>query len=135
MTETTNTENRWYATGKRKRAVARIWMTPGTGVITVNRRSEDSYFPRTISRMIMRQPLELVEADGQYDFTVNVRGGGSSAQADAVTYGIARALCLADPGRRGALKKAGFLTRDAREVERKKYGRPGARKSFQFSKR
>jgi len=130
-----NAENRWYATGKRKRAVARIWMTPGTGVITVNRRSEESYFPRIISRMIMRQPLELFEAEGQYDFWVNVRGGGASAQADAVTHGIARALCLADPERRGALKKAGFLTRDAREVERKKYGRPGARKSFQFSKR
>jgi small subunit ribosomal protein S9 len=131
----TSIENRWYATGKRKRAVARVWMTPGTGVITVNRRTEESFFPRTISRMIMRQPLELVEADGQYDFLVNVNGGGSSAQADAVTHGIARALCLADPERRGALKKAGFLTRDAREVERKKYGRPGARKSFQFSKR
>ena len=132
---TTATEQRWYATGKRKCAVARVWMTPGTGKITVNHRDEEIYFPRTISRMIMRQPLELVEADGQYDIKINVRGGGSSAQADAVKFGIARALCVAVAERRGVLKKAGFLTRDAREVERKKYGRPGARKSFQFSKR
>ncbi len=133
MTE--STENRWYSTGKRKSAVARVWMTPGTGKIIVNRRTEENYFPRTISRMIMRQPLELVEADGQYDFLVNVRGGGSSAQADAVKFGIAKVLCVAVPDRRGTLKKAGFLTRDSREVERKKYGKPGARKSFQFSKR
>jgi len=133
MTE--STEQRWYATGKRKRAVARVWMIPGSGKIVVNRKTEENYFPRIISRMIMRQPLELVEADGQYDFLVNVRGGGASAQADAIKYGIARALCVAVPDRRSPLKKAGFLTRDAREVERKKYGRPGARKSFQFSKR
>ena len=130
-----STEQRWYATGKRKRAVARIWMTPGTGSIVVNRRTEEVYFPRIISRMIMRQPLELVEADGQYDFFVNVHGGGSSAQADAIKFGIAKALCVADPERRASLKKAGFLTRDARIVERKKYGKAGARKSFQFSKR
>jgi small subunit ribosomal protein S9 len=129
------TEDRWYATGKRKRAIARVWMTPGTGKITVNRRTDEIYFPRTISRMIMRQPLELVDADEQYDFLVNVRGGGASAQADAIKFGIARALCVAVPERRSVLKKAGFLTRDAREVERKKYGKPGARKSFQFSKR
>jgi len=132
---TSETEQRWYATGKRKRAVARVWMSSGTGKITVNRKEEDRYFPRIISRMIMRQPLELVEAEGRYDFLVNVRGGGISAQADAIKYGIARALCVAEPERRSVLKKAGFLTRDARKVERKKYGRPGARKSFQFSKR
>lgn len=132
---TTSTEARWYATGKRKCAVARIWMTSGTGKITVNRREEEIYFPRSISRMIMRQALELVEAEAQYDFLINVRGGGSSAQADAIKFGIARALCVAEPSRRPTLKKAGLLTRDAREVERKKYGKPGARRSFQFSKR
>ena len=132
---TSSTESRWYATGRRKRAVARVWMTPGSGKIVVNRKDEEIYFPRTISRMIMRQPLELVEADGEYDFLVNVRGGGASAQADAIKFGIARALCEAVAERRSPLKKAGFLTRDAREVERKKYGKPGARKSFQFSKR
>jgi small subunit ribosomal protein S9 len=132
---TSDTEQRWYATGKRKTAVARIWMTPGTGKITVNRRAEEIYFPRSISRMIMRQPLEIVEAEEQYDFLIRVCGGGSSAQADAIKFGIARALTTAEPDRRTALKKAGFLTRDARKVERKKYGKPGARKSFQFSKR
>jgi small subunit ribosomal protein S9 len=132
---TSDSEQRWYATGKRKTAVARVWMTPGSGKITVNKRTEEFYFPRTISRMIMRQPLELVDADEQYDVAVTVRGGGAAAQADAIKYGIARALCVADPERRTPLKKAGFLTRDARRVERKKYGKPGARKSFQFSKR
>ena len=128
-------ENRWYATGKRKRAVARVWMKPGTGTIIINRRNEDIYFPRAISRMIMRQPLELVEMEEKYDFLVNVTGGGLAAQADAIKHGISRALCEADLAFRPALKKAGFLTRDAREVERKKYGQPGARKHFQFSKR
>ena len=131
----TTSTDRWYATGKRKRAVARVWMTPGTGKVIVNRKEEEIYFPRSILRMIMRQPAELVEADGQYDFLINVKGGGVSAQADACKFGIARALAKAVPERRTPLKKAGFLTRDAREVERKKYGKPGARKSFQFSKR
>jgi small subunit ribosomal protein S9 len=131
----TTTTDRWYATGKRKSAIARVWMTPGTGKVTVNRKEEEIYFPRSILRMIMRQPIELVEADGQYDFLINVQGGGVSAQADACKYGIARALQAADPARRTSLKKAGFLTRDAREVERKKYGKAGARRSFQFSKR
>ncbi|MFO8072430.1 MAG: 30S ribosomal protein S9 [Polyangia bacterium] len=130
-----STDNRWYATGRRKRAVARVWMTPGSGKITVNRKPEETHFFRPISRMIMRQPFELVEADGQYDVLINVYGGGVSAQADAVKFGIARALTACNPDFRGPLKKAGFLTRDAREVERKKYGKPGARKSFQFSKR
>jgi small subunit ribosomal protein S9 len=128
-------ENRWYATGRRKRAVARVWMSPGTGKMTINKRSEETYFPRAISRMIMRQPLELVEADEKFDFMVNVCGGGLAAQADAIKHGISRALCKAEPDNRPALKKEGFLTRDAREVERKKYGQPGARKHFQFSKR
>ena len=131
----TSQENRWYATGRRKCAVARVWMTEGNGKITSNRRPEDVYFPRAISRMIMRQPLELVEAEGKYDFLVNVNGGGLAAQADAIQHGISRVLCNAEPDNRGTLKKAGFLTRDAREVERKKYGRPGARKRFQYSKR
>ena len=128
-------ENRWYATGRRKCAVARVWMTQGSGKMTINRRAEEVYFPRAISRMIMRQPLELVEAEDQYDFLINVKGGGLAAQADAIKHGISRVLCNVEPERRSALKKAGFLTRDAREVERKKYGRPGARKRFQYSKR
>jgi len=131
----TTSADRWYATGKRKSAIARVWMTPGTGKVIVNRKEEEIYFPRSILRMIMRQPIELVEADGQYDFLINVQGGGVSAQADACKYGIARALTAADAARRTTLKKAGFLTRDAREVERKKYGKAGARRSFQFSKR
>lgn len=128
-------EDRWYATGKRKRAIARVWMTPGTGKITINRRPEDVYFPRAISRMIMRQPLEIVEAEEKYDFLINVGGGGLAAQADAIKHGISKALCVADQANRLTLKKVGFLTRDAREVERKKYGQPGARKRFQYSKR
>jgi small subunit ribosomal protein S9 len=132
---TASVENRWYATGKRKTAIARVWMMPGSGKVTINRRTEEGYFPRPISRMVMRQPLELVEADEKYDFLVTVRGGGLAAQADAIRHGISRALCEADPQNRGPLKKAGFLTRDARCVERKKYGQPGARKRFQYSKR
>ncbi len=103
--------------------------------MTINRRQDEIYFPRAISRMIIRQPLELIEADGKYDFLVNVGGGGLAAQADAIKHGISRALCLAEDNSRPALKKAGFLTRDARKVERKKYGQPGARKRFQYSKR
>jgi small subunit ribosomal protein S9 len=129
-----NTE-RWYATGRRKRAIARVWMTPGTGKVIVNRKNEDVYFPRSILRMIMHQPLELIEANEQYDFLINVVGGGISAQAEACRFGISRALLKADLERRPVLKKAGMLTRDAREVERKKYGKAGARKSYQFSKR
>ena len=130
-----SSENRWYATGKRKCAVARVYMTPGNGKVVVNRRTEEDYFPRPVLRMIFRQPLEVVDVEGQYDFLINVAGGGISAQAEAIRHGIAVALCAADGERRGALKKAGFLTRDARKVERKKYGQPGARKKFQFSKR
>ena len=124
-----------YATGKRKTAVARCWLKPGSGQITVNGVAGDNYFERETSRMIMRQSLELLELTDQYDVMATVAGGGHSAQADAMRHGIARALCLIDLERRGALKKAGFLTRDARKKERKKYGRPGARKRFQYSKR
>lgn len=130
-----STDNRTYATGKRKTASARVWIKPGTGVITVNKRTMDNYFVRETSRMIVKQPLELLEAVDQFDVFVNVRGGGTAAQAEAVRHGISRALCTADQERRPALKKAGFLTRDSRKVERKKYGQPGARKRFQYSKR
>ena len=125
-----------YATGKRKTAVARVWLKAGgSGVITVNHKSADTYFERETSRMIMRQPLELIEVLDQYDIQATVAGGGHSAQAEAMRHGIARALILADPERRASLKRAGFLTRDARKKERKKYGQPGARKRFQYSKR
>ncbi len=129
------TENRTYATGKRKTASARVWIKPGTGTITVNKRTMEKYFVRETSQMIVKQPLELLELVDQFDVVVNVRGGGNSAQAEAVRHGISRALCSADGERRPSLKRAGFLTRDSRKVERKKYGRPGARKRFQYSKR
>lgn len=128
-------ESRIYSTGKRKTAVARIWLSPGTGAVTVNGKSADDYFERETSRMIMRQPLELIEVLDQYDVVATVAGGGHSAQAEAMRHGIARALCVSDPERRPPLKRAGFLTRDARKKERKKYGQPGARKRFQYSKR
>jgi small subunit ribosomal protein S9 len=128
-------DTRIYSTGKRKTAVARIWLKPGSGKITVNDRPADEYFERETSRMIMRQPLELIEVLDEYDVTASVAGGGHSAQAEAMRHGIARALCVADPERRPPLKRAGFLTRDARKKERKKYGQPGARKRFQYSKR
>jgi small subunit ribosomal protein S9 len=129
------TDNRTYATGKRKTASARVWIKPGTGVISVNKRKFEDYFVRETSQMIARQPLELLEAADQFDIMVNVRGGGTAAQAEAVRHGIARALVAADGERRPTLKRAGFLTRDSRKVERKKYGQPGARKRFQYSKR
>ena len=124
-----------YATGKRKTAIARCWIKPGTGVISVNGVSADSYFERETSRMIMRQSLEIIEAIEQFDVTATVKGGGHSAQAEAMRHGISRALCVIDPEKRTVLKRAGFLTRDARKKERKKYGQPGARKRFQYSKR
>lgn len=124
-----------YATGKRKTAVARVWVAPGTGAIVVNDRPVDEYFERETSRMIVRQSLDLLEAVDQYDVTATVAGGGHSAQAEALRHGIARALCKQDAERRTTLKRAGFLTRDARKKERKKYGQPGARKRFQYSKR
>lgn len=133
MTETTSP--RTYSTGKRKTAVARVWLTPGTGQVTVNDQPADTYFERETSRMVLRQSLELLEVADQYDVWATVAGGGKSAQAEAMRHGIARALILEDAERRRPLKRAGFLTRDARKKERKKYGRPGARKRFQFSKR
>jgi len=129
------TQEATYATGKRKTAVARVWLRPGSGQFQVNGVAGDAYFERETSRMIMRQSLELIEVLDQYDVTATVAGGGHSAQADAMRHGIARALIAIDPERRASLKKAGFLTRDARKKERKKYGQPGARKRFQYSKR
>ena len=131
MSEATN-----YATGKRKTAVARVWISAGgTGQINVNGTTADEYFERASSRMVARQPLELLEVSETYDVKAKVAGGGHSAQAEALRHGIARALLAEDAERRLQLKQAGFLTRDARIKERKKYGRPGARKRFQFSKR
>jgi small subunit ribosomal protein S9 len=124
-----------YGTGRRKESVARVHIKPGTGVITVNDRPLDNYFGRETAKMVLMQPLELVEQKGKLDITVNVKGGGLSGQAGAIRHGISRALCVLNPDFRPILKKAGMMTRDARAVERKKYGRPGARKRFQFSKR
>jgi small subunit ribosomal protein S9 len=127
--------NKTYATGKRKTAIARVWVSPGSGKVTVNDKTAEQYFERETSRMIMRQALELIEVVDQYDIWATVEGGGHSAQAEAMRHGIARALIAIDPERRSAIKRAGFLTRDARKKERKKYGQPGARKRFQYSKR
>jgi small subunit ribosomal protein S9 len=121
--------------GRRKEAVARVRVTPGTGNITINGRTMDVYFGRETSKMILVEPLKLVDQMGKLDIAVNATGGGLSGQAGAIRHGISRALCDLNPEWRPILKKAGFLTRDARAVERKKYGRPGARKRFQFSKR
>jgi small subunit ribosomal protein S9 len=132
---TPTTDNRTYATGKRKTAIARVWLKPGTGTIVVNNRPCDEYFERETSRMVLRQALELIEMQDQFDVWATCTGGGKNAQAEAMRHGISRALCLLDPEKRSAIKRAGFLTRDARKKERKKYGRPGARKRFQYSKR
>ena len=128
-------QERWYGTGRRKESTARVWLMAGEGNVTINRRTMDKYFGREGLKMILQQPLDLVNQQGKVDILVNVRGGGLSGQAGAIRHGIARALLEMDPELRGPLKKAGFLTRDARKVERKKYGRAKARKSFQFSKR
>ena len=122
-------------TGRRKESVARVRIAPGTGNITVNGRPLDEYFGRETSKMILVEPLKLVDQMGKLDVFVNANGGGLSGQAGAIRHGISRALSTMNPEWRPVLKKAGFLTRDARAVERKKYGRPGARKRFQFSKR
>jgi small subunit ribosomal protein S9 len=127
--------NRTYATGKRKTAIARVWLSPGTGQVTVNDKPADQYFERETSIMVMKQALELIEAADQFDVWATVRGGGHSAQAEAMRHGISRALITLDPEKRSVIKRAGFLTRDARKKERKKYGQPGARKRFQYSKR
>jgi small subunit ribosomal protein S9 len=125
----------YAATGRRKSAVARVNLVPGEGRVVVNRRLLDDYFGRPTSRMVVNQPFEITETLGRYDVAANVRGGGVSAQAAAVRHGITRALLVANPDFRGVLKKAGFITRDPREVERKKYGRHKARKRPQYSKR
>ena len=126
---------RAYATGKRKDAVARVWIKPGKGTITVNSRPLEVYFARPVLRMLIQQPLVAAARAGQYDVICTVAGGGLSGQAGAVRHGISKALTNFEPDLRGVLKKGGFLTRDSRTVERKKYGRAKARKSFQFSKR
>jgi small subunit ribosomal protein S9 len=128
-------QGRAYATGKRKDAVARVWIKPGSGTITVNQRPVDVYFARPVLRMILQQPLQVVNRAGQYDIVVTVAGGGLSGQAGAVRHGLSKALTYFEPELRPALKKEGFLTRDPRVVERKKYGKKKARRSFQFSKR
>jgi small subunit ribosomal protein S9 len=128
-------EQRFYATGKRKTSIARVWLKPGEGNITVNRHSLDEYFGRETSKMVVCQPLELTDNMGKFDIMVNVVGGGPSGQAGAIKHGITKALLEVDPELRAVLKKAGFITRDSRVKERKKYGRKGARARFQFSKR
>jgi len=128
-------ETKFYATGKRKSSVARVFMKPGNGSIVVNQKSIDEYFGRETSKMVIRQPLELTGNVGKFDIFVNVCGGGPSGQAGAIKHGITKALLEADAELRGALKKAGFITRDSRIKERKKYGKRSARRSFQFSKR
>ena len=126
---------RSYATGKRKNSIARVWLKPGNGKITVNGRDQETYFARPVLRLILRQPFEVSERLNQYDVVATVKGGGLSGQAGAVKHGISKALTYYEPTLRGPLKAAGFITRDSRVVERKKYGKAKARKSFQFSKR
>lgn len=126
---------RSYATGKRKDAVARVWIKPGSGKVNVNGKEMDKYFARPVLQMILRQPFDVAGVADQFDVVATVKGGGLSGQAGAVKHGISKALQLYDPALRGALKAAGFLTRDSRVVERKKYGKAKARKSFQFYKR
>ena len=126
---------RAYATGKRKNAVARVWLKRGTGVITVNNREIEVFFARPVLRMMINQPLGVANRNGQYDVTCRVSGGGLSGQAGAVRHGLSKALTYFEPELRGVLKHGGFLTRDSRVVERKKYGKAKARRSFQFSKR
>jgi small subunit ribosomal protein S9 len=128
-------QGRSYATGKRKDAIARVWIKPGSGKIQVNGRDVTVYFARPVLRMMINQPFGVVNRAGQFDVTVTVVGGGLSGQAGAVRHGISKALTYFEPDLRGALKAEGFLTRDSRTVERKKYGRAKARRSFQFSKR
>ncbi len=128
-------QGRSYATGKRKNAIARVWLKPGSGKITVNGRDSVTYFARPTLRLVINQPFQVADREGAYDIVCTVKGGGLSGQAGAVKHGIAQALSKFEPELRLAVKTAGFLTRDSRVVERKKYGRAKARKSFQFSKR
>jgi len=130
-----DSKGRAYATGRRKNAVARVWIKPGSGKVTINGKDEKIYFARPVLRMILRQPLIAAGRESQFDVVVTVTGGGLSGQAGAVRHGISRALVNYEPGLRAVLKPGGYLTRDPRAVERKKYGRPKARRSFQFSKR
>ncbi|MDA8412280.1 MAG: 30S ribosomal protein S9 [Desulfobacteraceae bacterium] len=125
----------FYGTGKRKTSIARVWLKPGAGAITVNNKTLDEYFGRDTSKMVAQQSLELTENIGKFDIFVTVKGGGDSGQAGAIRHGITKALLASDPELRGDLKKAGFITRDSRVKERKKYGRKAARARFQFSKR
>lgn len=128
-------ETTWYGTGRRKEATARVWIKAGEGDIVINKRPVDDYFGRETLKMILMQPLDVTEQRGKVDVLVNVCGGGKAGQAGAIRHGLTRALMEMSPDLRPTLKKAGFVTRDPRAVERKKYGRPGARKRFQFSKR
>ena len=126
---------RTYATGKRKDAVARVWIKPGSGKVTVNGKDQDLYFARPVLQLILRQPMQITGVEGEFDVVATVKGGGLTGQAGAVKHGISKALQLYEPSHRGALKAAGFLTRDSRVVERKKFGKRKARRIFQFSKR
>ncbi len=128
-------QGRAYATGRRKDAVARVWLKPGSGKVTVNGKDQTTYFARPTLRLVLNQPFDITDRRGQYDIVATVKGGGLSGQAGAVKHGISQALTKYEPGLRAAVKAAGFLTRDSRTVERKKYGKAKARKSFQFSKR
>ena len=128
-------QGRAYATGKRKNAIARVWIKPGSGKFTVNDRDFETYFARPVLQLMLRQPFQIAARESQYDIRVTVVGGGLSGQAGAVRHGISKALTRYEPDLRPVLKKAGFLTRDSRIVERKKYGKMKARRSFQFSKR
>jgi len=128
-------EETFYATGKRKTSVARVWMRPGIGQITINKRPFEQYVVRESDRMLIMEPLEISDQANKFDIKVNVRGGGIFGQSGAIRHGISRALVVSDPVLRDPLKKGGFLTRDSRMKERKKYGQPGARARFQYSKR
>jgi small subunit ribosomal protein S9 len=128
-------EEQFYGTGKRKTAVARVWLRPGNGQMTVNKKPVEQYLVRESDRMLTMEPLKITDMADKFDIYVNVKGGGISGQAGAIRHGITRALILVDPKLRDTVKKEGFLTRDSRMKERKKYGQPGARKRFQYSKR
>ena len=128
-------QGRAYATGKRKNAIARVWIKPGKGSITINGRDQEVYFARPVLRMMIAQPFQVTDREGQFDVVVTVEGSGLSGQAGAVRHGLSKALTYYEPGLRPLLKPHGFLTRDSRVVERKKYGKAKARRSFQFSKR
>jgi small subunit ribosomal protein S9 len=128
-------EEQFYGTGKRKTAVARVWLRPGNGQMTVNKKPVEQYLVRESDRTLTIEPLKITDMADKFDIYVNVKGGGISGQAGAIRHGISRALILADPKLRDSVKKEGFLTRDSRMKERKKYGQPGARKRFQYSKR